>query len=98
MRGPHSVCGFDSLWMQLSNTAKRSGMRGSFEGVEIIENLSFGGRYLSTTRKIALEDGRKCLTNSFRMQASQPGRGRESCTFGCGTGEEALVARAYPRP
>ena|SRR5580658_5259451 len=65
--------------------------RGSSEKMEIVD-LSFGGRYLSTTRKIALEDGKECLTDSPPMQTLTPGRSKKSCAYGFQTPRSRLVS------
>lgn len=56
-------------------------MSESSEKVEMID-LSFGGRYLSTTRKIALEGGKECLMNSFPNQALLPQSSKKGCILG----------------
>jgi hypothetical protein len=54
--------------------------RESSEKIEMSTYL-YGGRYLSTTRKIALEDEKECLTDSSPMQTFTPRRSKKGCRF-----------------
>jgi hypothetical protein len=70
--------GVASVYLKSSMPRNSAAFRGNSEKIEMIAYLSVW-RNLSTTRKIALEDEKECLTDSSSITASKPAANRKGC-------------------